>query len=338
MKRGEKRALATLRPAVLPHVAPLLEPVEFTGKRTIHEHIRLSAEQLEEVTASLPCVLIDPHEIARHSDAHAAAVLAACSERVPNAIPVLRLRSGALARTAHVCARGGMALRLELHELLSGDIAQRVGSLVTEAKLDKDNLDLLIDLGSVDDLIPSGVSEAVRQVAAAVQAMSPCRSVAVISSSWPKRLEVDRHGSAEIARSNWTVWRDELRVQPLGPLGTPAFGDMCIQHPDGVEGFDPKKMAVSATVRYATEDHWIIVKGESTKRVPAKQQFPILAERLIEEHADRFDGSAHCQGCEDIVRTARGASGCGNAEAWRRIGTCHHITKTVESLNRVIET
>ena len=39
---------------------------------------------------------------------------------------------------------------------------------------------------------------------------------------------------------------------------SPTFSDCAIQHPVGVEGFNPRTMQVSASVRYALPDQWLL--------------------------------------------------------------------------------
>ena len=92
-------------------------------------------------------------------------------------------------------------------------------------------------------------------------------------------------------------------------------------------------MQVSAAVRYATEDTWLLVKGESTRRTRAGEQFPRLAQRLVYGDLRRsFRGANHCAGCAGIKKAADGEPRYGSAEVWRRLGTIHHITTTLETL------
>lgn len=92
-------------------------------------------------------------------------------------------------------------------------------------------------------------------------------------------------------------------------------------------------MQVSASIRYACDQHWLLVKGESTKVRPASDQFPELATQLVYGHLkDRFSGSAHCAGCQSMKKAADGTERYGTPEAWRRLGTIHHITRVVQDL------
>ena len=114
----------------------------------------------------------------------------------------------------------------------------------------------------------------------------------------------------------------------------PTFSDYAIQHPAGVEGFDPRTMSASAAVRYALDKTWLLVKGVSTKNLGAKEQFPRLASQLVHGHLKSyFAGAEHCSGCADMQRAADGEANLGSPEIWRRLGTIHHITSAVDQLD-----
>ena len=148
---------------------------------------------------------------------------------------------------------------------------------------------------------------------------------------------VGRNSHAVVARAEWLAWRNHLRDGGR-VRRVPAYSDCAIQHPSGVEGFDPKLMQVSATVRYTLSESWLLIKGESTRRNPARLQFPRLAKQLVYGHLrDRFHGKPHCQGCTSIKAAADGQPGFGSAEAWRRIGTVHHIAEVTQTLRSLPE-
>jgi hypothetical protein len=113
----------------------------------------------------------------------------------------------------------------------------------------------------------------------------------------------------------------------------PTFSDCAIQHPRGVEGFDPRIMQVSASIRYTLPEDWLLLKGESTRFKQPSVQFPDLATRLVYGHLrSHFRGATHCEGCASIKAAADGAPRFGSAEAWRRLGTMHHISTVAEQL------
>ena len=92
-------------------------------------------------------------------------------------------------------------------------------------------------------------------------------------------------------------------------------------------------MQASAAIRYALDRNWLLVKGQGSRAVPLRQQFPNLAAKLVQGSLHQyFCGAGHCSGCEAAAEAAGGAPKLGSAEAWRRIGTVHHISVVAESL------
>ena len=93
---------------------------------------------------------------------------------------------------------------------------------------------------------------------------------------------IGRHSHAAVERAEWLGWN---HIRDGGQLvRVPTYSDCAIQHPAGVEGFDPVLMQVSATVRYALSDSWLLIKGESTRRRRPGLQFPWLAKQLAYGH------------------------------------------------------
>ena len=136
-----------------------------------------------------------------------------------------------------------------------------------------------------------------------------------------------------VERVDWLAWRNHLFQMSDALPRLPVFSDCAIQHTSGVEGFDPRFMRPSASVRYTFEDAWLLIKGESARSVPTSSQFPVLATTLVYGYLQPyFYGADHCVGCESIQNCADGAPRHGSAEVWRRYGTIHHITRAVEDL------
>ena len=145
---------------------------------------------------------------------------------------------------------------------------------------------------------------------------------------------IDRHSYNRLPREEWISWRDHLYANRSNGTRIPTFSDCVIQHPAGVEGFNPILMQVSASIRYTLEDDWLLIKGESTRFRAPSQQFPELAVRLVYGDLRRYyKGPDHCQGCESIKASADGAPKLGSAEVWRRLGTIHHLSMVMQGLD-----
>ncbi|MBI2571910.1 MAG: hypothetical protein HYV63_33280 [Candidatus Schekmanbacteria bacterium] len=144
---------------------------------------------------------------------------------------------------------------------------------------------------------------------------------------------VARHSHNRVERAGWIAWRDQLHARRSRLPRLPTFSDCAIQHPKGVEDFDFRTMQVSASIRYTMSTEWLLIKGASTRVTRPGVQFPALATKLVYgQMRSSFSGAAHCEGCRSMKAAADLAGGFGSAEAWRRLGTIHHISMVTEGL------
>ena len=196
------------------------------------------------------------------------------------------------------------------------------------------DVDIIVDLGPVDDLVPAGVARFATSFLATVPDQTRWRTLTVSACAFPASMgAVDTNSHSFVERSEWQVWRDRLHANRQVLARLPTYSDCAIQHTRGVEDFDFRIMQVSAAVRYTLSDQWLLIKGESTKKTPAKEQYPDLATQLAYGHLrGQFFWSTHCLGCTSTEEAATGGKGFGSAGVWRRLGTIHHVTTVVEQL------
>lgn len=228
-----------------------------------------------------------------------------------------------------------MAIRLTRKEHEAGHLAQHLTAFTNDHGLYPGATDLIVDLGAVDDLITPGVRALAEAFLSAVPNPTSWRTLTISACAFPLSMGgVDRHSHDFVERAEWLAWRDGLYSRSSELRRLPTFSDCGIQHPTGVEGFDPRFMAASASIRYTLPEEWLLIKGESSRRTGTKVQFPRLATRLVYGHLKQhFAGENHCAGCASIKRAADGAPRLGSPEVWRRLGTIHHITRVVQDLD-----
>jgi Beta protein len=341
VKRGEKTALSLLSDAVCVGITPLLEIVERkenkldpTKTPTIDGHINTAFKNLADSVARFDRVLLDVHEIKQDGEAAAAQVFdRAVSEGIvftPVTSPSFSIDFvPALAHRRH-----GLGLRITRAEFASGNLPSLVDAFLAIASVKPEDIDLIVDVGAVDQMIAPGIMALTEQFLAVVPHHTRWRTFTVSGSAFPLSMGVvgsDSHGYVD--REEWLAWRDGLYVQRGQLIRLPTYSDCGIQHPTGVENFDPVTMKPSAAIRYAAGDQWLLVKGVSTRKSPPSQQFPVLAYRLVNGSLKgSFQGDAHCAGCSSMVAAAAGAPKLGSPEVWRHLGTIHHLTTVTEQL------
>jgi Beta protein len=335
IKRGEKKALRQVSMGLRSRIVPLLELVERQPDKSpsIDAHLDNAFKDLASSVSTYSRCFLDVREVAPDGPQVAASVF----DRATAAGIVFSPVTG-ISRTVDVVAAlahrtHGLALRVTRAEFESGNLAGRIDSFLATHGLVPPDVDLIIDLGAVEDMIVDGIRALTDAFLTDVPHHEHWRTFTLSACAFPASMGVvDRHSHDFVERADWIAWRDlHGRRNELPRL--PTFSDGAIQHPTGVEGFDPRIMQVSASVRYTLADHWLLIKGESTRSSPPSAQFPVLATRLVYGHLKPyFAGENHCAGCLGIKGAANGASGLGSPEAWRRLGTIHHISLTAQAL------
>lgn len=333
VKRGEKGALTRLSAAVRQRVSPLFEIVERKDKSVV-AHLETAFNGLAAAARMFERCFIDVGGIEPDGPAVANDVFERATNSGITYTPVTGISrtSDVAAATAH--RTHGLALRLRRDEFEAGDLGARIRTFMASHGLVAEEVDLIVDLGAVDDMVAPGVQALASAFLAEVPDHARWRTFTLSACGFPVSMWIlDSNSYDLIERLEWLAWRDGQHTQRQSLVRLPTYSDGAIQHPRGVEGFDPRTMQVSASIRYTVPESWLLIKGKSTRFNPPRQQFPALAIQLVYGHLrTHYYGATHCEGCRSMKAAADGASGLGSAEVWRRLGTIHHITTVVEEL------
>lgn len=330
-KQNEKGALRQLAATARSSLTPLIEVVERKGDdaKPLDNHLRTAFRDLSDALGGDECWL-DTHEI----PGCAARAFECAGQHGVKFLPVIWLRGQQQDLAAALqCRAKGLCLRVSQSDLRLGVSASEVRALLEEHHLAPAGMELVLDMGAIEELAFEGGRRLVDALLHAVPPLREWRSVTLAGTALPASMkDVPTEGRRDFARTEWVLWRDYARVraQELGQFI--AFGDCAIQHPRGVEGYDPRVMPRSPTIRFALSDQWLIWKGKSNKLEREALQFPRLADAALRDLGDQFHAD-HCGGCGDLRRASIGAPRLGSAGIWRRIGTVHHMTTVVEQLH-----
>ncbi len=337
VKRGEKSALRSISVNAQQYITPLLEIVERQADKssTVDAHLNTAFKDLADSVRPYSRTFLDAREIAPDGPAAAAEVFRRATADGIIFAPVTGITRSVDIEAALNHRTHGLVLRLTRKEFEVGGLAERLLAFMSRHSLAPEEIDLIVDLGSVDEMVTDGVVALTNAFLADVPDQTLWRTFTVSACAFPSSMGgVDRHSHKFFERADWLAWRNNLYSLRDTLPRLPTFSDCVIQHPRGVEGFNPRMMQVSASVRYTLFDRWLLFKGESTRITPPSTQFPDLATLLIYGHLQpNFAGQDHCDGCASMKASADGASGLGSAEVWRRLGTIHHITTAVEQLD-----
>ena len=126
---------------------------------------------------------------------------------------------------------------------------------------------------------------------------------------------------------DWLSWQ-QIVVQRASILRVPQFGDYGIAHPIMAE-LDPRTMVMSANLRYTADDYWLVLKKRNVNK-HGYSQFIDICRDLVK--LQEYSGRSFSWGDQQIADYAAGNGGPGNAQMWRKIGTNHHLTKTIKQV------
>ena len=336
VKRAEKKALQCISPSVRARIIPLLEIVERKPDTasTIGKHLDNAFAQLANSVSPYSRCFLDTREIAADGAGAAAEVFRRASSAGMVFTPVTGISRNVDVAPALEHRTHGIALRVIRREFECGRLGSEIEAFLHRHELEPENVDLIIDLGTVEDLIAVGIATLSKEFMDDIPHHKRWHTFTISACAFPKSMgRVERKSHHFTAREEWIAWTDHLHELRHNLLRLPTFSDCAIQNPVGVEGFDPRTMQVSASIRYTLSDAWLLIKGESTRVTRPGAQFPEIATSLVYGHLQRhFVGGDHCVGCASMKAAADGTSGFGSAEAWRRLGTIHHISMVVEGL------
>ncbi|MBI3774201.1 MAG: beta family protein [Gammaproteobacteria bacterium] len=336
VKRGEKASLRALATPLHSRITPLLEIVERKEDKapTVNGHLDNIFKELADSVQTYPRCFLDAREIAPDGPIAANEAFQRATDAGMVFTPVTGLSRTADVAAAMAFSTHGLALRLTRDEFEKGGLTAAIHQFLASHDLLAERVDLIIDLGAVDALISPGVMSLTDLFLSDVPDHARWRTLTVSACAFPPSMGgVDRHSHSFAERSEWVSWRDGLHARRMRLVRLPTFSDCGIQHPKGVENFNPLTMQVSAALRYTLPDEWLLIKGESTRRSPPSIQFPALAAQLVYGHLrGHFLGPGHCQGCFSIKDAADGVPKLGSAEAWRRLGTIHHMASVMDGL------
>ena len=331
IKRGEKGALDDVGAKHPGMFTPLLEVVSKKSDKTLAQHIDTTFDKLiQSVDRLMPCFL-DTRELEADGEVASQAVFQRARAEGMGFVPVVGITRTVGNAAALQHRDNGVALRLTRKEMESGGLVHDIQGFLHANALNEQSVDLIMDMGDVSQMISAGVSSLADAFLHEVPNHAKWRTFTLSGCAFPSSMgKVGKNAHLLWDRSEWVCWKG-LYDQRADLSRLPTFSDCAIQHPDGVEGFDPKRMAASAAARYTTGDHWLLVKGESTKVKKPGIQFPKIAKSIVtNQHGSHYKGAQHCTGCKMIHDAANNVPGIGSAEKWRLLGTIHHISTVLK--------
>ena len=340
-RNGEYGALEAVPSALKAFLTPVIEipPVDWNYAanrplKTIDQHLQKVANQIERAWGHHQAILIDLMWIednARMTDGtHPAIYLfASVRNRGLQAVPVtglLREQEYQQAYRDVIRQDGrGACLRIQPEDFadsdnLDGQIAGLLGYLNTPER----ETDLILDLRAINE---NTQLEEITSMIERLPRLTQWRSFALCGTAFPADLMgFPPSARSLIPRTEWRLWRELISTRTLARA--PSFGDYAIANPQPSE-VDPRVMRPSASIRYATDENWLILKGQNL-RDHGFRQFHDVARALVD--APEYSGPDFSWGDRYISDCANRFVTTGNLTTWRKVGTSHHIAVVTTQL------
>lgn len=329
-KRAEWGALTNLSDETARKVAPIIEPLPINLVKEGEAGVCMTlATRMDEDWDRK--IFLDPHNLTDDAGAQFISRLMrseiGTSGRV---IPVLRVDIGnrlseSLVRWTQRLKRH--AVRIKLEKLTTRPAI--LDELLESTGLSRDSVSLIIDRSIV------GQDNRLRRAdIESIAGLAEYRDVVLLGGAFPKNLTGFKVGQHEHPRHEWISWLNTLDWGKHG-IRPIAFGDYTIQHPEYEE---PKAavMNISASIRYAADKYWVIMRGEGVRNPGSAgfAQWPANAMMLVERA--EYKGAGYSFGDGYIASKAVDSPrGTGNPETWLRAGINHHVTLTVRQLETI---
>ena len=226
VKQGEKSALQRISPMHQSRITPLLEIVVREPTKTLSAHLDTAFTDLAEAIHSYARCFLDTHEIAADGLVGAEEVFRRASDAGMAFTPVTGISRTADVAPALAHRANGLALRLTRAEFERGGLTRGINNFLSEHGLAPEQLDLIIDLGGVEDLIIEGVVALTDAFMAEVPDHQRWHTLTISACSFPKSMggiDRDSHALVEL------LWRDaamallEKRDAAQGVRGKPRW-------------------------------------------------------------------------------------------------------------------
>jgi hypothetical protein len=338
-KKGEFDALGWLGDPAKDALTPLIEvftiPWDWDDDvpaKTIEAHLDSFAKGIvggwgPNRSVFVDTIWLDPAELAGGKH-HLEYLFDALRGHV-DAVPVGGLVRGN-AHAAAIAAIGaqdgrGACCRLDADDVSdTATLASRIDAWLAAVGLTAVEADLVIDFGEVTATNRGAFEIAAGALLPTLPHLADWRSLTLASGAFPRDLSSVPAESEELFdRHDWRLWR---AVDGSSVPRKPTFGDFGIGHPE-LSDPDPRTMRPSASIRYATDTQWLVVKRRWVRH--GYDQYRDAS--AIVGGRPEYSGAAHCRGDAFIDACAAGGP-TGNLTTWRAVGTSHHLVRTVETI------
>ena len=153
------------------------------------------------------------------------------------------------------------------------------------------------------------------------------------SGAFPEDLsKLHKNDVYKLDRNDWISWKNQVTAaEPLTRI--PIFSDYTIQHAKYIK--KGSGLHFSASIRYTSDDYWLIMRGEDALRKdgPGFGQWPASAIILCD--SPEYCTETFSAGDKYIKEMSLQRQETGNPQTWLEAGINHHMTFTVRQITNL---
>lgn len=210
-----------------------------------------------------------------------------------------------------------MCLQVHVKDFEGDAITGKIEAVLSKANLSPSSVHLLMDLQLVNHETSTYLVLYER-----LPHLRAWNTVTVTGGSFPPDLSHLQVGEHLVPRIEWQLWKVIAGSRRTSRI--PLFGDYAILHPFVRSNFPG--MNISASIRYTTDDYWVIMRGEGlrNKGGAGYDQYPANAELLIQRQ--EYCGAEFSYGDRYIFERPLKRKNPGTPTTWIAAGVNHHLT------------
>jgi hypothetical protein len=216
--------------------------------------------------------------------------------------------------------KNGLCFRIIESNLDEISFSKDFDKFIKENKVDPNKTDLLVDFKIINE---ETIAKQLVTKINKIPFLEDWRTFIVAGGAFPKDLShFQKHNQYYVPRSDWAIWQQIVKSLSRKP----SFADYAIQHPvymPPTSGANP-----SASIRYAAENDWLVLRGEGLRNPKGAKfkQYPAEAKLLFDQK--EFKGADFSYGDSYIAEKAAdlNTKSPGNPKTWLEAGFNHHMT------------
>lgn len=322
-KQAEKLALKELNNNYCLHTTPLIELPPKKFRSFNQDVLRKAVKDIRDCWGNAP-IYIDLHLLPPHIWVQTLTFVYETAEDLEVClIPVTSLtKSDDYQRVVAVIVKdknNKVCLRIKIKEIKNTSFEKDLKRMLSILAISPKETHLVIDY----EIIMENAM-CLSEICNLLPHLNEWLTFSVISGAFPRDLsEIKPPGQHSIPRLDWLSWLREIG-DTLDLPRIPNFGDYTIQHPIYYE--PPERANYSASIRYTTNDAWLIMRGEAVfhPNSPGFSQYPANAQLLCARQ--EFCGPDFSSGDRYIYEMGQQLTRTGNARTWLTAGINHHLS------------